>query len=275
MRRQLTTRRLAAAASLPLLLAGLVACGGDTETASDQTSESSSETTSESPSEDTTEEAAAEGEEIDPAAFAEDMTAGLEAMTTARMSMEMTGQATMTMEGVVDYTRDSPAMQATMSGAGMPGEMEMIMLDGIMYMTAPGQNGKYMKIDLTDPNGPMASMGLDELSGQMDMRELMNSFTPALTGVTLVGEEEVDGEDLTHYEITMDPSKIESMKGLAGNGIKEMTYDAWFDADNVMRQMVMEMPEGLGTMTMKLFDLGTDATIEAPPAGRVVKMPGS
>ena len=272
MHRSLTARRLAAAASFPLLLTGLVACGGDdAETASDQTSESSSESPSESPSEDT----AAEGEEVDPAAFGEDLTAGLEALTTARMSMELTGQATMSMDGVVDYTGDSPAMQATMSGAGMPSEMEIIMLDGIMYMTAPGQTGTYMKLDLNDPKGPMAGMGLEELTGQIDMRELMKQFTPALTSVTSVGEEEVDGEELQRYSITMDPSKIESMKGMADNGVQELTYDAWFDDDFVMRQMVMEMPEGLGSMTMKLFDLGTDAAIEAPPAAKIAKTPGS
>ena len=273
MRRALTTRRLAAAASLPLLLTGLVACGDDAETASDQTSASSSESPSESASETASEDAAAEGEEVDPAAFGEDLTAGLEALTTAKMSMELTGQATMSMDGVVDYTRDSPAMQATMSGAGMPGEMEIIMLDGIMYMTAPGQAGKYMKLDLNDPKGPMAGMGMEQLTGQIDMRELMKQFTPALTSVTSVGEEEVDGEELQRYEVTMDPSKIESMKGLAGNGVQEITYDAWVDDDFVMRQMVMEMPEGLGSMTMKLFDLGTDAAIEAPPAANIVKSP--
>jgi hypothetical protein len=164
-------------------------------------------------------------------------------------------------------------MQATMSGAGMPGEMEIIMLDGIMYMTAPGQAGKYMKLDLNDPKGPMAGMGMEQLTGQIDMRELMKQFTPALTSVTSVGEEEVDGEELQRYEVTMDPSKIESMKGLAGNGVQEITYDAWVDDDFVMRQMVMEMPEGLGSMTMKLFDLGTDAAIEAPPAANIVKSP--
>ena len=270
-----TTRlatRLAATLGVALLSTGLVACGGEEETTSDQGS-GSAETSATTPSPSPEAESAAEPGEVDPAAFAEDLAAGLGALTTARTSMELTGEASMSMEGVVDYTGEAPAMRVSLTGPpGMPSGMEVILLDKIMYMTAPGQTGKYFKLDPSDPDSPAASMGLDELTGQMDMRGLMEEVTPALTGITLVGEEEVDGESLQRYRITMDPSKVESLQS-AGGDAPETTYDAWFDDDFVMRRMVMEMPQ-TGTMTMRLFDLGADVEIQAPRPDQILPMPG-
>lgn len=269
--------RVGAAVCAALLSTALVACGGEEEeeTTSDQGS-SSAEASATTPSPSPESESAAEGAEgarVDPAAFAEDLSDGLGTLTTARTSMELAGQATMSMEGVVDYTGQTPAMRASLTGPpGMPGGMEMILVDGIMYLTAPGQTGKYLELDPSDPDSPAASMGLQELMGQTDMRGLMEQFTPALTGVTLLGEEEVDGETLQHYRITMDPSKIDSAQG-AGSDAPETAYDAWFDGDFVMRQMVMETP-GLGTMTMRLFDLGADVEIQAPRPDEIITPPG-
>lgn len=266
--------RLAAGLCVALLITGLGACGGDEEEASGDQGSSSAETSAATPAPSPEDESAAEGDEIDPAAFGEDLSAGLEALTTARTSMEITGQATLSMEGVVDYTGKTPAMRASLTGPpGMPGEMEMILLDQVMYLTVPGQTGTYFRLDPSDPSNPAASMGLEELMGQTDMRGMMEEFTPALTGVTLLGEEEIDGESLRHYRITMDPSKVESLQGPGGK-VPETTYDAWFDGDFVMRRMVMETPDDMGTMTMRLFDLGTDVTIQAPPAEKIIPMPG-
>ncbi|PVG82020.1 hypothetical protein DDE18_15140 [Nocardioides gansuensis] len=271
-------RRLAAAVVLPVLLA-TGACGGGSEEP-ESSSESTTDSTSSSEETETETESeepeAAEGESVEPAEFTADMSEGMESLTTARTSMTVEGQTGMSMEGVVDYTGDSPAMEATMEAAGMPeGGMEMILLDGIMYMSAPGQGGKYMRLDLNDPNSPLAQMGLGGLSEQLDMRKAMESYSAGLTGVTYLGEEDVEGESLEHYEIEFDPSKVDSLKQLPPSAAEQMTYDAWFDDDHVMRQMVMEMPQGLGTMTMKIYDLGTEVDIQAPPKSQVMEMPSS
>lgn len=272
MRRVLTARRLAVAAALPLLVSGVAACGGSDEPSMGEAA-SESPAGEESPSEDGAEEGPEEGQEIEPASFAEDVAEGLDSVSTARMTMEVTGQGDMTMEGDVDYTTKPPSFAATMSSAttGTPEGMEVIMVDGMLYLTHPAAKGKFIEIDLDDPSGPMAGMG--ELSEQMDLRQSMKTFTEAVTKVTYVGEEEVDGEELERYEITMDPSKAKSMQNVPA-GTEPVTYDAWFDDDKVMRQMAVDMPGGSGTMSMKLSDLGKDVEIEAPPANKIAEMPG-
>lgn len=263
--------RAARLAVVPTVLLALAACGNDTANNEADMGDTASDSSA-APEEDAPEA----GESVDPAAFAEDVAEGFENLTTAKVSMEMGGTASMTMTGEADYTQNPPAMEVVMSGDALQGqEMSMIMVDKIMYMSVPGQGGKYMKIDLADPEGPLAAMGMGDILDQMDMRAAMENYTKGLTEATFVGEEEIDGESLEHYEVTLDVSKMEGgNKAAEQYGADEVTYDAWFDDDQVMRRMELEMPQGLGTMEMNLSDLGAEVDIEAPPASQVVDMPG-
>jgi hypothetical protein len=263
-----TLRRLATTVAVPTLLAGaLTACGSDSgsDGASDDAAVSSDH---------------AEGEEVDKDEFLADFKEGLEASTTAAitMTMDLGSNGAMTAEGEADYTTDPPGMAMTMEAPtlGEAGEMDLRLVDGVMYVNM-GQvtNDKYMLLDLSDPaNLPP---GMDTLTDQMDPLAAFEQFGPALTSVTYVGEDEVDGDPTQHFTLVMDTAKVATFKDLpAGADIPEdLTYDAWFDDEFRFRQLTMEMEAGGTpvTMEMQASEWGEDVEIEAPPADEVVEAP--
>lgn len=277
MRRHHLRRSLAASAATALLLS-LTACGGDdADTASDEPSASESESTE---SGDT---AAADqpddGEVVDKAEFVDDMMSGVEASTTAKMTMSMDfGGGTMDMEGDVDYTTDPVSMSVQMTQEAMgPEGLEMVLVDGIMYMNM-GQmtNNKFVEFDLSDPASLPPGMG--DLGNQLDPLAAFEEFEPALKEVTFVGTEDVDGEDLHHYDVVMDSAKLESLKDIpAEAGLpEEVGYDLWFDDEFRIRQMEMVMDmETPVSVEAQMFDWGQPVEIEAPPADQIAEQPSA
>lgn len=265
-----TLRRLAITAAVPTLLAGtLTACGSDSGSgsASDDSAAVSSDYEA--------------GEQVDKDEFLADFKDGLEASTTAAITMttDLGSNGSMTAEGEADYTTAPPSMAMSMEMPDMVGgggEMELRLVDGVMYMNM-GQmtNDKFMKIDLSDPaNLPP---GLDTLTEQMDPLAAFEQFGPALSSVTYVGEDEVDGDSTQHFTMVMDTSKVATFKELpAGADVpKELSYDAWFDDEFRFRKLTMDM-EAAGTpvkMEMQASEWGEPVEIEAPPADQVVETP--
>ena len=277
MTRLITLRRtLAATAVAPLLATGLVACGDDPGTsASGQTGQVALSSD------------LSEGDTVEPAEFVKTVEDGITSSTTAHMTMDITAGAAgkVTAEGDVDYTSTPPSMAMTMALPAMPGggdgagEMDVRMVDGVMYLSM-GQltQGKFWKIDPSDPNGPLASMGMDKMMDQLDPAKALEQMQDGISKVTYVGAE--DGLD--HYELTIDMKKM--MESMGGNLPSEVqsqlpdsvTYDLWLDDQNRFTKMSMDdLPMG-GTdasMQMTVSDWGKDVTIEAPPADQVTDMP--
>ncbi len=275
MRRPLSrVRRPLAAAAVTALLLALTACGGDEpENASDEPSISESSDTTDAGETGTGDEPAADSE-VDPADFVDDMRAGLEASTTAQMSMDMgIPGAAMSVEGQVDYTTDPVSMAMTMTNEALGGQpMDFRLVDGVMYMNMGSMsNGKFLAFDLSDPKN--LPPGMEDLQEQMDPLAAFEQFEPALKSVTFVGTEEVDGDDLHHYSIVLDTSKMESFQGMpAGSGLPpEIAYELYFDDEMRARQMdmTMEMKPPV-EMQVKFFDWGSPVDIAAPPADQVV-----
>lgn len=263
-------RRGLVAALVPLALSALTACGGDDT----KESSSPSSSTSSSPTEDG--QAPSAGETIAPADFVALFEAGFEDLSTAHQTMTFGSGAAGKMEGAgdVDYSQSPPAMALTLTGGlfGSDGT-EMRMLDGIMYVQVPGMSdGKFVKIDLSDPSGPLGSLGT-----QFDPREMFKSFEDGVDSVTFVGDEDVDGESLAHYSVVVDSAALlESLgqKPPGGAPADKVTYEIWLDGDNRLRKMTADMGP-LGTMEMTVSDFGKDVSIEAPSPDQVTEMPGS
>lgn len=290
MTRPLRTRRLLAAIAVaPLLSTALVACGGDGD--SDEASDPATTTSATAEADPTEEEAddaaeatdLEEGQDVPASQFVDIIAAGVEASTTARMTTTSSfgGQQT-TSDGVVDYTTSPPSISMTTTIPGGGPETEVISVDGISYVSL-GQlsGGKYWKIDPSDPNGPLAGLGMDQLLKQSDPLSSLQAMEDGIQQVTYVGEEDVDGRDLDHFEMTVDLSaSLESLgaelpkQALQGMP-KTISYDVWLDEEGRFGQMVMELPVmGQTTTTeMTVDDWGTDVTIEAPPADQVTDMP--
>lgn len=281
-RRTLPVRRLAVAALAPLALTTLAACSdGDPGTAVDETSSStSSDPTQDAPTEEApteaapTEESVAAGESIEPAAFMQTFEGAFAQATTAHMTMTFaSAMGDMTAEGDADYSKTPPDMSMTMGGAALQDqEMQMVMVDGVMYMKMPAMGEKWQKIDLNDPSNPFGSM----MSGQMDPKAMFESFGDSLGDVTYEGETDIDGDAVKEYSVTVDTAAILESQGLgdlpqSGDTPKQMTYSMFFTDDGLFRRMAIDMGETMGQMTMDLTDWGSDVTIEAPPAGEVTE----
>lgn len=281
------TRRFAAALVVPVAVFGLAACSDDDNdsSGSDQPNDTTSQETTDDGGdttdggEDTTDTGDDSGEATSNEEFVKLLENGLENTTTARMKMEMdvSGMST-TAEGVVDYTGDTPATQMTMTmpgGAG-GGEMEMIMVDGVMYMTMPGMttDGSYLKIDpKSDPELSKQMGGLDSL----DLSNTTKMLTDGLESVEKGGEEDIDGVATTRYTVTANTDAAKDMlSGMEqGGGSAQvpdtLTYDVWLDSEGRMVQISADMG-GNGTMKMNMSDFGADVSIEEPPADKVQDM---
>jgi len=271
--RLLTVRRtLAATAIAPLLATGLVACGDD---------DSGDTTASDSTSQVALSSDLSEGDEVDPADFVKTVSDGLEASTTAHLSMDVSAGTSgrLTAEGDVDYTSTPPSMAMTMSLPAGAGDMDIRMVDGLMYMSM-GQltQGKFWKIDPSDPHGALASMGMDKMMDQMDPAKALESMKDGISKVTYVGDE--DG--LHHYALTIDMRKMMDSMGskLPQAALSQLpdtvTYDLWLDEQNRFTKMSLDdLPMGgaSGSMEMTVSDWGKDVDIEAPPANQVTEMP--
>lgn len=274
MKRTLTWRRTAAAAVLPLALAGVTACGGDdTENAADDTADTSASEQLEEESGDEVDDLEA-GETVPNDEFIDLLVSSFEGATTARMTMTSeTAGAAIEAEGVVDYSAATPAMRMTMEAAELgDGPIEMILVDNVMYMQVPDLGGKYLSMDLDEPGNPLGPMMTDS----MDPSKQAEMMSAGIQSVSFVGEEDVDGESMEHYSATLDPSAaLEGMEGMEGvpQGMmpEEMQSDTWFDDDGQVRRMVVEMGD-LGSTEMSLDDWGADVDIEAPPAKQVTSM---
>jgi hypothetical protein len=152
--------------------------------------------------------------------------------------------------------------------------MEVRIVDGVIYMNMGAMSqGKFVKIDPDDAGGPMGD--LDGMTDSMDPMKSFEDLAAAFQKVTFVGEEDVDGESLDHYELTLDTKKLKTLiRGDAGAAgmPKKLTYDLWLDDEDRIRQGEMTMGS-LGSVSMVMSDFDEPVEIVAPPADQVIEMP--
>jgi hypothetical protein len=284
---RLDLRRAAAALATVVLLGSLAACGSsssdDGSSAKDDTAPSGSASDGAGG---TVLTGLSTGDEVDPGDFVDTIKDGLKSSSTAKTTMKMSMGDTMSMEahGVLDYTTTPPEMAMTMSmgAGGQDLDYETRLVDGVMYLKMGQISGdKFWKIDPSDPDGPLAEMGMDKMLDQSDPLGMLESVEPAIGKVTYAGSDDVDGRDLDHYELTVDPqAMLKELAPSAGADMKseipdDLTYDIWLDDQNRFAQMKMDIPvmNQTTSMTMSVTDWGTDVSIEAPPADQVTDMP--
>jgi hypothetical protein len=268
-------RALAAGVVVPLLAAGLVACGSEDDAASGDRAASSEGTTRPTPSESggETPETSLEGEPVDPAEFADQLAAGLADLTTATMTLSLEGPLNLEATGDLDYTRETPAIALRTTGGSLGGSTEVIMVDRVAYVKLPAQKGKYLEVDLSDPDSPLAGTlgGLTDL----DPRAAIESFADSVQQVAKVGEEDLDGTATTHYVLTADTSGLAGQFGGGDADLPEsVTYDVWLDERDRPRQLEVDLGDR-GSLHLEVADFGEPVDIAAPPAREVQRMPGS
>lgn len=270
--RSLTLRKAAVVAVVPLALGSLAACGNnDSTTAPDPQADAPS--SSSTPSASTPAQTA---ERVEPAAFVDRLKTAAASLTTARftMTMDMSGQLVQA-KGAMDMTGDHPAMQISMDLTGMGTPTDMRIVDGAMYIQDPTSgSGKYLKMDLGDPNGPLAGMG-DALDSY-NPNEMIAKMSPdAFRKVTDLGSETMAGQQVEHYRVVFDTGAAAKVfKNLPSSASlpKTVNYDMWLDNKDRMVKFKMLMKK-VSQVTATYRDYGGDVHITAPPASQVMALP--
>lgn len=139
-------------------------------------------------------------------------------------------------EGDMVLGDGGPAMQLRLSFGGRTTEIRLV--DGKVYVAAPGRDGKYMKLDVGRSG---AALGIDPSQALDELEKRSGDFE-------LVG----DG----HWRATHDGVRTDVLVGADGYPAKVQVAGA-----------------GDQTMTMTFSDWGQEVTVEAPAAGDLVAGP--
>ncbi|MPZ93622.1 MAG: LppX_LprAFG lipoprotein [Propionibacteriales bacterium] len=259
--------RWAVALAGPMLVAVLAGCGSSDDGAK-STSESSkgaSETSGASDGRLTT-------ETLVPA-----LMKAVDGKESVHMTMSLAGPQEMSMEGDAQLHEEDPVMSLTMEGGGMPGVVEVRLVDGLIYASVPGlaPEGKFVKIDPEDANDPLAK-AFGDLSGTMDPRTTFDAFEAGVKDVEFIGEEPVGGDQMSRYRVTVDAAAAMKAQGQTApqDMPKTIDYDLWLDADNLMRKMTFELPGGI-SMDLAMSRWGEPVKVGAPKAADIVEPPAT
>jgi hypothetical protein len=267
------TRRWLAAVAATGALVGLSGCGGGDEPVDKGTPGAAAAS---SQSVQTEESAPSASPEAQPGGYdAQQLLAAMKAAVADHESVHLTmqggGAQGVHGEGDVSYAGDSTAMQMEVT---LPtGKALVRLVDGVMYMAMPGMTpqGKFLKIDTRNPNSPFGDLG-GVLQG--DPLATFDAFDAGLEKATYVGAEEVDGEQLDHYVLTVDAKKAAEAQGSpAPSGVGTISYDLWIDSHDLMRRL--QHGSGANAMTLTMSDWGEPVTVKAPPASAIMELPGS
>jgi LppX_LprAFG lipoprotein len=263
------SRSLALALGAAALLVGAAACGGSEEsgTAAEAVEPSSDAASSEASSD----EAASETPAADPeaAAFGKAL---IEAQRRAG-SVRLDGvfEPGMTMSGSMRFHNDDVALDMRLKGVAMGGQARMILVDETMYMQIPEAGSDFIKLDVGDPDNPLAQQ-----MGSLNPSRAFETFA-TITQIRERGTETVGGTPTTRYTITVDTAQAMDAQGLHSghaDGLPpELSYDLWVGDDNLIRKMVLA-PE-LGEVEIRLSAWGEPVRITAPPPSQVQQFPGT
>lgn len=299
----LTTTRWMAALTAGSLAITMTACGGDDD---DETSDSEPEIVEEEPvdtaddsdnadpddeaadvddadsdgsddadAEDAeavdTEDASGAGEAVDITEFIERLQApGDEVLGSYEIQMDMTaaGQE-MAVSGMADLRGDDPAMDLSMDG-GAAGQMDLLLVGGEMYMSIAGvtEEGQYVAISADE----LGLAGANDPTQSIDLQDTWNAWEQGAQSVEFIGAEDVDGEEMDRYTITVDSeTALEATGQEAVAGMPDtIVYDVWVNGDDLMRLITFEFP-GV-TTEMTASNWGADFDIQAPDPADVVDM---
>ncbi len=107
----------------------------------------------------------------------------------------------------------------------------------------------------------------------MDPVRSFEQFASGLEKVTFVGTEDVDGEQLDHYVLTLDTTRVDSLKDAGAQLPETLDYDLWVDDQDRMRQVQIDLGS-TASVDMKIFDWDEPVDIEAPSEDEIAPMPG-
>lgn len=254
---------------------GLTACSSsDAPKSSSAVDAGSEDSPSSDPSESTepTEDSNDSSGDLTADNFSSRLNAASQEAGSLTMIMETgTGAEAATITTDMVMTDDSQNMSMTISSAG--GEnIELRVVDKIVYMTGLSDDGKFTRIDPSDPSDPNASI-TEGLLESMDPNSTVSNLDGAITSLKKVGSPvDIDGVKAQQYEVVIDTSKLSGAAtedfGVDPSTLPdEFTYQYWVDEDDLMRKMVFESDGVEATSTFTNW--GEDLNIAAPSADQI------
>jgi len=218
------------------------------------------------------------GETVDRDEFLDLLKASISQATTARVSLETSSAAGgLKGAGDIDFATTPPSISLQLNVPQLGGDAELRLVDGVAFVKLPQLGGKYVSFDLSDPANPLGSAFAD----QLDIESQFDAFGDAIQEVTYVGTEDIDKEQLERYTLTVDGQAVAEQAGGAGLGAGAdllpdvITYDIWFDAEGLFRQLTFDLDEQGVSSTITYSDWGKDVSITAPKPSEVTSLPRS
>jgi hypothetical protein len=209
-------------------------------------------------------------------------------------SMQVLGrQFSFSGNGQSDTT--SGRLQMTMDFSGLPAQLtqngstaEFVLADKVMYLKMPFLSGmlpggkQWMKVDLAKA-ARQAGTSLGSF-GQLDPQQWLQQLL-ASSDTQKLGTDTVQGEQMTHYRTTVDPSKLTAnvpaaqraavRKAMKQIGMSTIPVDVWVDGTGLLRRESLSLTFGQGLqgatmkMTFDMHDFGEPVNVEVPPADQV------
>ncbi|MEU2611888.1 LppX_LprAFG lipoprotein [Micromonospora sp. NPDC007271] len=180
------------------------------------------------------------------------------------------------MRGVVDLRDPVKAEMTTATPDGTPTTVRMI--GAAFYIEIPEKDrasldGKrWMKLDLSAA-GAEAGMDFTKQFEDIDPTKQVKTLL-ATEGVTVVGEETVNGVRTVHYTVTTAVTNYLGQldaklragveKELTKQGVKEVKLDLWVDEQYQPRRVHMVMGT-MSDLTVDYTDYGKPVNVETPP----------
>jgi len=208
-------------------------------------------------------------------------------------SMEILGQQ-LSLSGNGQSDTANGRMQMTMDFSGLPASVtqngstaEFVLADKVMYLKMPFVSAmlpggkQWLKVDLAAA-AKRAGTSLGSL-GQVNPQQWLQQLL-ASNDTKKVGTETVQGESMTHYRTTVDPSKLSNVpaaqraavrKAFKQIGMSSIPVDVWVDSNGLLRQEQVSLTLGQGLqsatlkMTYDMHDFGSAVNVQAPPADQV------
>lgn len=176
---------------------------------------------------------------------------------TTHMVMKMTGGgADMEMTGDMRMSDDGAEMDIKATGGQ---EFALIAVDDTYYVSETATDPTYTKLP------PEAAAMMEQQFASADIRSSFAAFDSGLQEVKANGREEVDGDELCAYTLTVDAKKAMKAQGqstVPAGMPKTITYDLLLTDDDHMRRMSFELGEIEMVMDMTKWNEPVD--IKAP-----------
>jgi hypothetical protein len=179
-------------------------------------------------------------------------------------------------------------MVLTMERTPFGGAAEVRVVDGVLYLSVPPMTpeGKFLEIRPGDKSSPLGGMMPGEMRG-VSPDQMFAAFESGLRKVAFVGEDTVQGRQLGHYRLTVDPRAVAKDDHLPHAGVPHMggmpesgrvprtvTFDVWLDSEALVHRVELHKAQQ-GSLEVDLSHWGEPVTVQAPPKADVVQGAGS